>query len=128
MKTKRIAAGLALVVTSLFIASFVLTTGCQQSEKATQINLDFKKWYAIGEAEGSTMEKAIEAADSTAFALLAEKLNVKVDEIKNPSTHTRYISPTQTRTERVGRRRIVTTYYVARVEVRAPQDVNPKQL
>lgn len=127
MVSKRIASSLITVVVCFIFITLTLTTGCQQAEKATKINVNFKKWYAIGEGEGSTIEEAIEVADSTALALLAEKLNVKPEEIKNPSIHIRYLSPPKKRRERIGRKRVEIITYSARVEVRAPQDINPKQ-
>ena len=127
MKTRSIAVGVTMVIMSLLLAMFVLTTACQQTDKVAKIDVNFKKWYAVGEGQGSTIEEAIQVADSTAKALLAEKLNVPVEEIKDASSHVRYLSPPMKRRERIKRRRVVITYYIARVEVRAPQDENPKQ-
>jgi hypothetical protein len=127
MVTKKSVGSITVSVVCFLIVLVALTTTCQQAENATAININFKKWYAVGEGEGSTLEEAIHVADSTALVLLAEKLNLQVADIKDPVSHIRYLSPQKTRQERVGRRRVVTKYYVARVEVRAPQDKNPKQ-
>ena len=104
----------------------ILLSGCQTLEKATAIHLNFSKWYVVAQAEGTTLAEAEQKADSTAMADLAQELNTSVDEIKNPSIYIRYLSPAMKRRVKVGRRNVIETYYIARVELRAPKDDNPK--